>query len=580
MVSGITTALAGAALLAAAIAYVALARLAALRRRFALLEKELEHQQDAAWRAEEREESARTEGRLALAEALAGAEAAARAKAKFLATVAHEMRTPLSGVIGATELLLDTALAPDQRTYAVAVKQSAEAMLTMVDESLDLSRIDADRLVTQDAPFGVAELVEGVAELLAPRAQAKGLDLAVMVGAGAPTHLLGDASRIRQILLNLAGNAIKFTTRGGVGLRVDVDAEEARFSVGDTGPGFDPSETERLFSEFEQGAEPTAGGVGLGLAISRKLAHAMGGALTASSTPGEGSTFLLALPLRATNLGEPTLAPSDPLVGRRILVVSGGPFSGPWLVERMQDWGAEASLAAPDADVAMAAVGHDTVLIDRPGTTGAAGLAAAARHAGASRVLLMLSPAERGELPTLAADGFDGYLVKPVRAASLIHRLEDPRAHQTTSSAEPVPPVSFPNGTGLRVLLAEDDPVSALIALAHLARLGHSAEHVPDGVSACSAFENQRFDAVLLDLRMPGLDGCEVARRMRTIEANEGRPPALLLALTADVADDDCAATIEAGVNAVLIKPLDPKALAALLERSSDHGFRVAQSGG
>lgn len=563
-----------AALIAATIAYAALTRLAALRRRYAKLETALEIQQDALWRAEDRADRAIREGAQALRDAEARAQTSARAKSKFLATVTHEMRTPLSGVIGTNDLLLDTPLAPDQRTYAQAVKQSAEAMLSLVDEILDLSRMEADRLVLQNAPFAVAELVEGVAELLAPRAQAKGLDFAVAVGANAPERVNGDVLRVRQVLLNLAGNAIKFTASGGVGLRVDVDDDAIRFSVSDTGAGFDAAEAERLFEEFERGADPAAPGVGLGLAISRKLARAMAGELVARAAPGEGATFTLLLPKRMAIASALPVQDPAPLAGRRILVVSDAPFGGPWLVERIAGWGADADLVWSGARIEAAATGRDTALIDRSASSHPSDLAAAARRGGARRVLLLLTPAERRDLPTLAADGFDGYLVKPVRAASLIRQLEEPGAERAPAPHEVTPAVAFP-GSGLRVLLAEDDPVSALIALSHLTRLGHSAHHVADGVAAAAAFEARRFDVALLDLRMPFLHGCEVARRIRAYEAESGRSRALLIALTANAGDDDRAEALEAGMDHVLVKPLDRGALAALLA-GGQNAARVA----
>jgi signal transduction histidine kinase/CheY-like chemotaxis protein len=555
LVELILTAVACAAILTAATAY---RRIAVDRHRMAALETALEAQQDAAWSAEERVEAVRREGERAIADAEARAVTGDRAKTMFLATVTHEMRTPLSGVIGTTELLLETALAPEQRAYAAAVKQSAEAMLSLVDEILDVSRIDADRLTLQNASFSVAELVEGAAELLAPRAQAKGLDLAVMLGQGVPELLYGDAPRIRQVLLNLAGNAVKFTMTGGVGLRVDVTDGEIRFAVSDTGPGFAQDDAERLFGEFERGQDIGASGVGLGLAISRKLAHAMGGALSANAEAGAGATFTLSLPWQG--VAEPA---DERLSGRRVLVVSGGPFSGAWLAERIRLWGGEVVLVGPEADLREAGQGCEIALIDRAAGPSAAGLAATARDGGVERVLLLLAPAERRELPRLIADGFDGYLVKPVRAASLLNRLLDP-ATQPETSLKVAAPMLFPHLGGLRVLLAEDDPVSALIALAHLRRMGCDATHFADGESAAAAFEDAHFDVALIDLRMPRLDGCGVARRIRAAEAGSTRKPALVIALSANATAQDREEALGAGVDALIAKPLDHAALAAL----------------
>lgn len=553
----------------------------ALLRRLSAAEIEAEALRDAAWAAQEREERARAEGLRAAESARQRAAAVSEAKTRFLATVTHEMRTPLSGVIGATDLLLGTPLAAEQRTYATAVKTSAQGMLALVDEMLDLSRIESDRVALQTAPFDVAEVVEGVAELLAPRAQAKGLELAVRVAAEAPAMVVGDAARVRQILLNLAGNAVKFTAAGGVGLRVDPTGDGLRFTVLDTGPGFEPSDAERLFEEFERGdADPGAGGAGgagLGLAISARLAAAMGGRLTADGRPGQGAVFTLTLPAAAA---APAPQPEASLAGRRLLVVSNAPFGGPWLVEKLAEWGADARLVAPEpADAFAARVKRfqaDTVVIDRAIEARATDLAAAARLGGAEKILALLTPSDRRELPALVADGFDGYLVKPVRAASLTSRLNDPRPLGDQAMAEAGPAVSFPRAQGLKVLLAEDDPVSALIAVAHLSRLGHAVVQVGDGLAAVAAFEADLFDAALIDVRMPGLDGRACARRLREIERAGGRPPALVVALTANVSAADRAAALEAGMDDLLPKPLDARALEGLLAVQAAVVARVA----
>ena len=525
----------------------------------------LEHARDRLFEAEDRAERLRSEGERALDEAETRAEAGARAKARFLASVTHEMRTPLSGVVGAVDLLLDGRLAPDQRTYARAILSSAEAMLALVDEILDLSRIEAEPQPPAETPFAPAAVVEEVAELLAPRARAKGLDLAVLVDPRAPEEIVGDPARVRQILLNLAGNAVKFTEAGGVGVRLACCEGELRFVVEDTGPGFDPVETERLFQEFEQGDHgPAAGGAGLGLAISRRLASAMGGSLSGFAAPGQGATFTLTLPCRSA----PAPTSAAPLLGRRIAVLSCAPFTGPWLAEGLRSLGAEAVAIDPrPTSWRTLLAGSDTVVVDRDGGGAPSDLAAAARLAGASHVLLALHPADRGDLDRLSAQGFDGYLVKPARAGSLASRILDPRAADDGAS-EPAgdgSATAFPAAGGLKVLVAEDDPVSALIALAHLARLGHASVHVADGEAAADVFASEPFDVALIDLRMPRLDGCAAARRMRDAEAAGGRAPALILALTANAGEEDAAAAIAAGMDGLMAKPLDRRALEVAL---------------
>lgn len=529
-------------------------------RRADALEAELEGLRDVIWTFEDRA-------------AAPGGDVGA--KASFLATVTHEMRTPLSGVIGTAELLLDTRLAPDQRTYAGAILKSAGAMLSLVDELLDNSRMELARPSIEAASFEVAALVEEVAELLAPRAQAKGLDLATLVARDAPAEIVADRGRVRQILLNLAGNALKFTDAGGAGLRVERAEGRVRFVVADTGPGFDPADKDRLFRDFERASTSAASGNGLGLAISRRLAEAMGGSLDGDATPGRGATFTLELP---APVAAPVLAQTE-LLGRRIVVASEAPFSGPWLVEALATLGADAWLAEADAtpEALAAFVSEktaDVVVVDR--AEDARDLAAAARRGGAATTLLMLAPAERGDLESLAADGFDGYLVKPVRAASLASRIETPRAAPDGQPEAVTPGVLFPARGGMRILVAEDDPVSALIALAHLARLGHSSTHVADGRAACEAFDRDAFDAVLLDLRMPLLDGCAAAKRMREIEASNGRARAKIVALTANAGAQDRDEAIAAGMDEVLAKPLDRRALETVLEPLRGFATQVA----
>lgn len=565
--------------LAIGLVAAALAGFGALQtRRLRRAEEELEAASDAWWEAEGRAERLEAEGARAIAAAEARAEAGARAKARFLATVSHEMRTPLSGVIGTAQLLLETRLAPEQRAYAGAIRGSAEAMLSLVDEILDVSRLEADGPTVEPAPFEVARLVEEVAELLAPRANAKGLDLATFVSLEAPSEIVADAARTRQVLLNLAGNAIKFTPSGGVGLRVEAAAGGVRFSVHDTGPGFPAEDRERLFEEFEQGeAGQAAGGVGLGLSISRRLAAAMGGSLDAETAPGAGAVFSLTLP----HAGDDAARPARPLDGRRAVVVSDAPFSGPWLVESLVGLGVEATLIDPATGAEetarlIATLRPDVAAIDRGAADRAPGLAGLARSAGAARVLLMLSPAERRDLAEQLSRGFDGYIVKPLRAGSLVSRFEGPGDAADLGAPEgEQTSIAFP-GAGLKILVAEDDPVSALIALAHLARLGHASVHVPDGAAACDAFERERFDVVLLDLRMPRLDGCATARRMRQIEVESARPAARLIALTANVGAEDREAALAAGMDELLAKPLDRRALEALIEPLREPGAQAA----
>ncbi|WP_020180273.1 ATP-binding protein [Methylopila sp. M107] len=478
-----------------------------------------------------------------------------------LVDAAHEMRTPLSGVMGAVDLLLDTGLAPDQRTYARAIQNSADAMLRLVDDLLGVAADGGPRNAMRADTIDVAGLIEEIAELLAPRAQAKGLDFAALVAEGAPAEIVGDAGRLRQILLNLAGNAIKFTAKGGVGLRVERSDAGLAFKVVDTGPGFPAKQAERLFREFERATDAAADGAGLGLPISRKIAEAMGGALTGHAEPGLGATFTLTLPCWAADAA----SGAEPLMRRRVAVVSDAVFSGPWLVEWLGARGASARLvssAAVRADPAgaLASIRPHVVVIDRSAGD-MAELADLARRCGADEVVMMLSPAERKALASLADDGFDAYLVKPLRAVSVLSVLGGAQTAARLAAAPET--VAFPKAGGLKVLVAEDDPVSALIALAHLSRLGHASIHVADGVAAVAAYEAESFDIVLVDMRMPRLDGAGAAARMRVAEAASGRAPALIVGLTAE--GPGAGGERHGEIDHMLTKPLDRRALEALL---------------
>jgi PAS domain S-box-containing protein len=520
------------------------------------------------WMRAGRDITARVEAVEALDAALGRAESASVAKSRFLATVSHEMRTPLNGIIGMTDLMLGTGLNPEQQTYVEAVRASGKALLGLIDGILDFSRIEAGRLDLAAEPFDPAAIAEGVVELLAPRAQDRGLEIALDVGAEVPPSLLGDADRVRQILLNLAGNAIKFTERGGVGVSLSYGEEGLVLSVADTGPGIAEERLPRLFEEFEQGEDASAHrheGTGLGLAITRRLATRMGGRVDARSRIGAGSTFhaILPLPLAPRDNAEVGLAPR--LAGRRCLIVADSPFQAPYLAGALTRHGG-AAVIVPGLEEgldALSAAAFDAVIADRAlGDAAVRQIAEAARGCGVRRSLVLLSPFDRRDFGAPAAAGFDGYLIKPVRARSLVERLA-----ATPPAAAPARPASAPamTGSGPRVLLAEDNPINTLLATRALERLGCTIVHAPDGVEALNrAADSGPFDLALIDVRMPRLDGHDVARRIREREAG-GTARLPLIALTANASREDEAEALAAGFDGFLAKPLDLKALPALL---------------
>lgn len=536
-----------------------------------------------------RDISARMAGERALEEARSRAEEASAAKSRFLATVSHEFRTPLNGILGMADLLGDTRLDPEQATYVRALRTSGEALLGLVDGILDFAKVEAGKLELVDEPFDLALLVEDVTELMAPRAQAKGIEVSALLAADLPALIRGDAERLRQILLNLIGNAVKFTERGGVGIRAERDGEAILVAVADTGPGIPAERLESIFEEFEQvetSNMSTSGGTGLGLAIARRLALAMGGAISVESPAGQGAIFRLRLPLRAA-AGAAAADPGLDWSGKRLLIASGTPFSAGHLAEQARRRGAEVLLAA-DRQAALACLREagslTALLVDRalPGGD-VEGLAAAARQAGVSEIVIMLSPAERRGYGSPFAAGFTGFLVKPVRGRSLQQRFEGdrrPAVSAEVANAEAPPAV----GAGLHVLVAEDNEINALLATRTLERLGCVPTWARDGgeairlVEAALAGQRPAFALALLDIRMPELDGIAVARRIRAEEQARGAARLPLLAVTANTSQEDRRAALAGGMDDCLAKPLSRDALRAWVERLAGTAKTAARS--
>ncbi|MGI9350440.1 MAG: ATP-binding protein [Rhizobiaceae bacterium] len=515
------------------------------------------------------------------------AESASKAKTQFLANVSHEMRTPLNGILGMSGLLADTKLTREQDNYVAAIHDSGIALLTLIEDILDMTLVEAGRLEIRPAPMNPHKLVEDVCELLSGRAHAKGISIGSYISCGVPEVIQSDPGRLRQILINLIGNAIKFTEEGGIYVEARIESSSSNqkqqvllFEVHDTGPGIALEDQEIIFGEFSQADSKSTrqhGGAGLGLAISKRIVEEMGGSIRLKSKPGSGSCFSFILPL--SGLGKSRFC-NVTAIGKdeQITLITLDPVTSKVVKNYMTEQDCRLKIlnkftSASDTPVVD---GNPTFLVDTEivGDSKRALEQWLESEPGNARKIILLNPEERQVLSEYLDMGFDGYLIKPVRKTSLVNMIAGSSGisddDRSSAGVEKWAASLNKSSRQRSILLAEDNEINALLARSILEKAGHAVTRARNGQEALSLFEermnNEPFELVLLDLQMPVMDGLDALRNIRLHETENGLNSLPVFILTADEQEESRKSALSNGATGFLTKPLDPEKLLKLVD--------------